>query len=99
MPENKSHKTASNRIAEKYNTEYNPNKGVDIVTPNIAIEVETKSTVSSGIQQLQGHRKKSYIAGTNQEVVKKALERTKGTTIGVMDNQGNIIKKSTRKKA
>ncbi len=98
MPENKSHKTTSSRIAGKYNTEYNSNKGVDIVTPNIAIEVETESTISTGIQQLQGHKKKAYIAGTNQEAVKNALEITKGTTIGVMDNQGNIVKKSTRKK-
>lgn len=38
------------------------------------------------------------IAGTNQVAVNNALEATKGTTIGVMNNKGNIIKKSTRKK-
>ncbi len=92
MTESKSHKATSKRIAEKYNTEYNSDKGVDIVTPNIAIEVETESTISTGIQQLQGHIKKVYIAGTNQETIKKALDITKGTTIGVMDNQGNIVK-------
>jgi hypothetical protein len=98
MSENKSHKTASNRIAGKYNAEYNSNKGVDIVTPKIAIEVETEHTISSGMQQLQGHKKSAYIAGTNREAVNKALERTKGTTIGVMDNQGNVVRRSTRKK-
>lgn len=99
MPESKSHKATSNRIAKKFNTEYNPNKGVDITNSNIAIEVETESTVQSGKQQLQGHRKRSYIAGTNQVAVNNALEATKGTTIGVMNNKGNIIKKSTRKKS
>lgn len=99
MSEGKSHKTTSNRIAKKLKAEYNSDKGVDIVTPNVAIEVETESTVQSGMQQLQGHKKRSYIAGTNKAAVDKALEATKGTTIGVMDNQGNIVKKSTRKKS
>ena len=97
MPESKSHKDTSSRIAKKFNAEYNPDKGVDIVTQKLAIEVETETTVQSGMQQLQGHRKKVYIAGTNQATVKKTIEATEGTTIGVMDNQGNIIKKSSRK--
>ena len=97
MTESRSHKVAANRIAKKLNTQYNNSDGVDIVTKNIAIEIETKSTVKNGIRQLQGHRKPSYIAGSNQETVNLAIEATKGTTIGVMDNQGNIIKKSIRK--
>ena len=32
----------------------------------------------------------------NKEAVEKAVEATEGTTIGVMDNQGNIVKRSTR---
>ena len=98
MSEDRSHKTAANRIAKKLNTQYNDAEGVDIVTNNIAVEVETESTVKSGIRQLQGHKKPSYIAGANKTTVKKALEATEGTTIGVMDNQGNIIKKSSRRK-
>ncbi len=69
-----------------------------IVTNSKAIEVETPKTVKSGLQQLQGHKKPSYIAGTNQAAVDKALELTKNTTVGVMDNQGNIVKSSSRKK-
>jgi len=98
MPESKSHKDTSNRIAKKNNAEYNSQKGVDIVTNSKAIEVETPNTVKDGIKQLQGHKKPSYIAGTNKEAVKIALELTKNTTIGVMDNQGNVIKSSSRKK-
>ena len=98
MAESRSHKIAANRIARKLNTQYNNSDGVDIVTKNIAIEVETESTVKKGLRQLQGHKKPSYIAGANQKTIKKALEATEGTTIGVMDSQGNIIKKSSRKK-
>ncbi len=98
MSESKSHKTTANRIAEKYKTDYNTGKGADIKTSKIAVEVETENTVNDGFRQLRGHNKPVYIAGTNKAAVDKALEATKGTTVGVMDNQGKIVKKSTRKK-
>ncbi|WP_423909134.1 hypothetical protein [Candidatus Spongiihabitans sp.] len=96
MSESKSHKTTANRIASKFHAGYNKGKGADIQTRDIAVEVETHETVSDAPRQLQGHKKPVYIAGTNQEAVSKALEKTEGTTIGVMDNQGNVIKESTR---
>lgn len=98
MPENRSHRTTANRIAAKYKTEYNNAKGVDIKSPRATIEVETPDSVQDAAGQLRGHRGPAYIAGTNAEAVKDALEATKGTTIGVMDNQGDIVKRSTRKK-
>jgi len=98
MSESRSHKTTSNRIAQKYDVEYNNGKGVDIKSNRATVEVETPETVSEGLSQLQGHRGPVYIAGTNQEAVDKALDATEGTTIGVMDNQGNIVKSSSRKK-
>ena len=97
MPESRAHKTTANRIAKKYRTAYNPDEGVDVVTRQIAVEVETPGTVSDGMRQLQGHKKPAYIAGANQEAVDEALEKTAGTTIGVMDSQGRIVKRSTRK--
>lgn len=96
MTESRSHKTTANRIANKYGTEYQGHDGVDVVTSRIAVEVETPETVADGVRQLQGHRKPAYIAGTNQDAVEKALERTKGTTIGVMDSRGRIVKRSSR---
>ena len=48
--------------------------------------------------QFRGDKGPAYIAGTNAEAVTKAIEVTKNTTIGVMDNQGNVVKSSTRKK-
>ena len=98
MAESQSHKTTANRIAEKLGTEYNAGEGVDIKSPRATVEVETPETVADAPRQLRGHRGQVYIAGTNKEAVEKALEVTKGTTIGVMDNRGNIVKRSTRKK-
>lgn len=93
-----SHENVAKRLAKKYRAEYPPKDGVDIVTDSIAIEVETPGGVKKGIQQLQGHKKRAYIAGANQSAVNEALEQTKGTTVGVMDKDGNIIKPSSRKK-
>jgi len=97
MPENRSHKTTANRIAKKLNAEYISGEGADIKSPKATVEVETPETVADAPGQLRGYRGPVYIAGTNQEAVNKALEKTAGTTIGVMDNQGNIVKPSTRK--
>ena len=98
MAEGRSHKTTANRIAKKMNTEYNDGKGVDIKSTNATIEVETPETVGDAPGQLRGHRGPVYIAGTNKDAVDKAMETTKGTTVGVMDNQGNIVKPSIRKR-
>ena len=98
MSESRSHKTTSNRIAKKYGVDYNNGKGVDVKSNRATVEVETPGTVNGGLGQLKGHRGPVYIAGTNQEAIDKAIDATKGTTIGVMDNQGNIVKRSTRKK-
>ena len=94
--ESRSHKAAANRIARRLGTEYNDGEGADVQGAGITVEVETPDTVDDGPRQLQGYRNEVYIAGTNQEAVEKALEKTDGTTIGVMDNQGNIVKPSTR---
>ena len=96
MAESRSHKTTANRLANLYGGEYNQGPGADIKTPDITIEVETPDTVEDAGRQLSGHRGPVYVAGTNQEAVDEALERYSDTTIGVMDNQGNVIKPSTR---
>ena len=97
MTESRSHKTAANRLANMHNTEYNQGQGPDIKSDDITIEVETPDSVDDAGRQLQGHRGPVYVAGTNQQAIEKALERYENTTIGVMDNQGNIIKDSSRK--
>ena len=97
MPESRSHKTAANRLANMHNAKYNQGQGPDIKTDNITIEIETPNSVDDAGRQLQGHRGPVYVAGSNQEAVENALERYKNSTIGVMDNQGNIRKPSSRK--
>ena len=96
MAEERSHKTTANRIARKLGTE-TQSEGPDIKTPKMTVEVETPASMPEGLGQLRGYRGSVYIAGTNQEAVQKALDATANTTVGVMDNQGNIVKKSTRK--
>ena len=96
MAENRKHKKTALRVAKKFGAKYNRGEGADIQADSVVIEVETELTVDGGLQQLQGYRRPVYIAGTNQAAVAKALEKTKGTTVGVMDNKGEIVKESTR---
>ncbi|MXY05657.1 MAG: hypothetical protein F4169_01435 [Gammaproteobacteria bacterium] len=96
MSESRSHKTTANRLAAQYDAEYNQGPGADIKADNITIEVETPDTIADAGRQLQGHRGSVYVAGTNKEAVELALDRYSDSTIGVMDNQGNIVKPSTR---
>ena len=95
--ESRSHKVAANRIAAKFNTEYNDGPGADVKTNKVTVEVETPETVADAGRQLQGHRGPVFVAGTNKEATDAALEMYSDSTIGVMDNQGNILKDSTRK--
>ena len=96
MSESRSHKTTANRLAVRYGAEYNAGPGADIKSDGITIEVETPDTVADAGRQLQGHRGPVFVAGTNKEAVDRALERYDDSTIGVMDNRGNIVKPSTR---
>ena len=97
MAESRSHKTTANRIAQKYGSNYNSGEGADIKAQHITIEVETPESVADAGRQLRGHKGPVYVAGTNKEATEKALELYDNSTIGVMDNQGKIIKQSTRK--
>ena len=92
------HDIVANRLAKKEDTEYNRGQGPDVNTSTRAIEVESEGTVSDGLRQLQGFRKPVYIAGSNPQASQKALEETEGTTVGVMNSQGKILKPSTRKR-
>jgi len=97
MAENRSDRTTANRIAKKLNAVYNSGEGPDIISSKATVEVETSETVADAPGQLRGYRGPVYIAGTNHEAVNKAMDITHGTTIGVMDSRGTIIKRSSRK--
>jgi len=98
MSPSTAHDTAAKRIAKKLGVEYNRGKGPDVIASRAVVEVETAATVKDGLRQLQGFRRSVYIAGANQQAVNAALEATKGTTVGVMDEKGKIVKRSSRKK-
>ena len=92
------HDKTSERIARKLGGEYNRGQGPDVNTQSQATEVETARTASDGLRQLRGFRKPVYIAGADAEATQKALEATEGTTVGVRDHNGKILRRSTRKK-
>jgi len=92
------HDETAKRIARKKGAEYNRGQGPDVITSKQAIEIETKNTARDGLRQLRGFKKPVYIAGADAEATKAALDATKGTTVGVMNSQGKIVKRSTRKR-
>lgn len=93
------HDKTAQRIADKKGVSYNQGEGPDIKTSRQTIEVETTDTIKDAAQQLRGHRGAVYVAGADAAATKKALEQYDGTTIGVMNSSGEILKRSTRKKS
>ncbi len=98
MPENRSKKITVNRIASKFKADYIPGPGPDIKCSRAIIVVETEETLSEATRKLSGYRVPVYVAVTTKTALYAAIEKYAHTTIGVMDNQGNIVNKSTRKK-
>lgn len=92
------HDQAAERLADKLGAEYNRGKGADVITPNQVTETETVNTVGEAGRQLQGYNKPAYVQGADDATTQKALERYKNSSIGVRDPQGNIVKRSSRKR-
>lgn len=92
------HDKIAERLAKKFNTEYKSDKGIDLVTADRVIEVETKKeSLSQGIRQVCKSSKARYLA-VNKMNIKNALEATKGKGIGVMGPSGKILKRASRTK-
>jgi len=92
------HDEIANKLAKKFKTEYKSDKGIDLVTPDKVIEVETKkASLSQGIGQVVKSQKARYLA-VNKININNVLKETKGTGVGVMSETGRIIKKAGRKK-
>ena len=89
------HDRIAKEIAEKKGTEYHSDKGVDIQTSTQAIEVEVDvGKLKEGVRQLQGTNKARYLAVPN-ELVKEAIDYTKGAGVGVMNEHGKIKKRAS----
>lgn len=93
------HDETAKFIAAQKGVSYNQGEGPDIKTPRQTIEVETADTIKDAAQQLRGYRGAVYVAGADAAATQKALEQYDGTTIGVMNSSGEILKRSTRKKS
>lgn len=98
MPRQRSLKNTANRIARKFKTEYIPGPGPDIKCPTCTIAVESLETLPDATRKLSGYRVPVYVAVTRKADVYAAVKKYAHTTIGVMDNQGDIVKESTRRK-
>ncbi len=91
------HDQIAEKLAKKFGTEYKKHKGIDIVTKDRVIEVEaTKSGIYQGINQVKRSSKARYLAVNNMNI-QNALNATKGTGIGVIDESGKIVKRARRK--
>lgn len=91
------HDITAMRIASRYGAPYNDRQGPDIVTPFMAIEVETTHTISDAFRQLQGFRMPVYIAGADNAATSKAVTAVQSTDVGVMNPNGDILIQSTRR--
>ena len=87
------HDATAERIARKYGTEYR-RIGVDILTWQFAIEVESWADVPEAEEQLRDHifTHKLYCAGADEIATQRALIDYQNSNIGVMDRNGNILK-------
>ena len=69
-----------------------------MIAGNRVVEVETETTGADGLRQLQGYQRPVYLQGANAAATERALDVTKGTTVGVMNDKGEVVKRSTRKR-
>ena len=93
------HDKTAQRIARKEGASYNKGPGPDIKTSRQVTEVETSDTVKDAARQLQGYKRRVYVAGADNAATQDALEHYKDTTVGVKDPSGKIVKPSTRKRS
>jgi hypothetical protein len=92
------HDKIAEKLARKFGTEYKKHKGIDIVTDDRVIEVETtKGGIYQGIEQVKRSSKARYIA-VNDRNIQNALDVIHGTGIGIMDEEGKIIKRARRRR-
>ena len=92
------HDDAAKRLANKLRTQYNPGQGPDVQTNAQVTETETVETIGDAARQLRGFKKSVYVQGADAAATKKALEHYSGTTIGVRNEEGKVVKPSTRGK-
>ena len=97
--ESRKHREIAEKIATQKSASYHSDRGVDIRTTEQAIEVEVDSgKFPEAKKQLAGTTKTPYLAVPNN-LLSKALDFVDGTRLGVMNENGNIVKRGRKKKA
>ena len=92
------HDKIAERLAGRFNVPYKFDKGIDLVTPRRVVEVEVhEEGLDQGINQVVRSAKARYLA-VPRDIEKAALEKTKGTGVGVMRETGSLVKKAGRKR-
>ena len=92
----KIHDIVANRIAKKLNTSYNRGRGPDIYKYPTVVEVVLAHEVEKGMESIKMFEGPTYLAGATQLAIERTKKHAKGTSIGVMDQFGKILKRSTR---
>lgn len=94
------HDKIAEKLAKKFGTKYKSDIGIDIVDKKRkrVIEVEIKKdSLYQGIKQVERSPMARYLS-VPSSLSNKAINLTKNSGIGVMDENGNILKKASRKK-
>ena len=92
------HNRIAQRLAAQRGVPYNKGKGPDIKGPRQVIEVKsTANEVPKALRQLSGSPKPRYISVPNPEVA-KVVKRVQNLKVGVMNEQGKIVKPAQRPK-
>jgi hypothetical protein len=89
---NKAHSAVVNRILARYQGTLAEDGAIDIIAGEMLIAVETTATLPANIAQILEISGQRYVAVTNQESLVEALRLTEGTSVGVMDARGEIVK-------
>ena len=92
----KVHDIVAHKIAKKFNTYYNIGHGPDIHKFPMVVEVVMAGEIEKGLQTIKRFEGPAYIAGATALAVDRAKIATRGSNIGVMDQFGRIVKRSTR---
>lgn len=90
---NKAHTATLNRILHRYEVdpEHGGHGSFDVVVDGVIIEVETSASLPAAVERLKSVSGPVYIAVTNKEGIEFAARQVAGTSIGIMDPQGNVI--------
>ena len=95
----KKHDMAAERISKLVGGEYNPKKSPDVRGGDARVEVKSAaSEITEALRQLGGGTGRAYVALPKSQQ-SRAVKRLEGLKTGLMDFNGNIVKRSTRKKS